>query len=421
MVFILLFALLTGNAGLAVWRYFENRRKEHGAGQVILNILTVLTAAVDAAIVVIIVTVVFAFEAHWYTRACFIAAGLLILLLLILLMAGKLTVRRIILFCAVAAFLAAAFFGSYWYTRYLDHIKVPEHFSYMTYAPYAKDTLAVKLDEKPSLVFDGLDLPKMDGATALYPVYAAFAQAVYPDLSRQQLVDILDLVSCSTTTYAYQNIVDGECDIIFVGGPSKEQEAYAEEKGVELVYTPIGREAFVFFVHPDNPVDSLTLDEIRGIYSGTITKWNELGASGLGKIRAFQRDEGSGSQTALLRFVMQDTPVMPAPKENVVTGMGGIVEQVSPYRNHKNAIGYSFRFYCTALMKDFDVKLLSIGGIPPTLENIENGMYPLASEFYAVTRSDADEDTQKLLEWIQGPQGQKLVEKSGYTPVQLHF
>ncbi len=54
-------------------------------------------------------------------------------------------------------------------------------------------------------------------------------------------------------------------------------------------------------------------------------------------------------------------------------------------------------------------------GVAPTLENIENGDYPLASYFYAVTRSDADENTLKLLNWITSEQGQALVEKCGYT------
>ena len=69
-------------------------------------------------------------------------------------------------------------------------------------------------------------------------------------------------------------------------------------------------------------------------------------------------------------------------------------------------------------MKGFDVKLLAVNGVHPTVENIENGTYPLASSFYAVTRSDADQNTLALLEWICGPQGQALVEKAGYTPLQ---
>ena len=212
------------------------------------------------------------------------------------------------------------------------------------------------------------------------------------------------------------DIVNGRCDVIFAAGPSEEQEEYAKDKGVELVYTPIGREAFVFFVHPDNPLEGLTLDEIRGIYSGRIARWDELGVKGLGGIIAYQRSEGSGSQTALKRFVMRDVPLM-EPRKNTVQGdMGGMVEVVSDYRNRKGAVGYSFRFYCTELMKDFHVKLLDVEGVAPTAENIKNGSYRLASEFYAVTRSDANENTRRLVEWITGPQGQRLVEKTGYVP-----
>ena len=63
------------------------------------------------------------------------------------------------------------------------------------------------------------------------------------------------------------------------------------------------------------------------------------------------------------------------------------------------------------------MKLLEINGAAPTVENIENGSYPLASSFYAVTRGDADENTLALLDWICGAQGQTLVEKTGYTPL----
>ncbi|WP_279401693.1 substrate-binding domain-containing protein [Piscibacillus salipiscarius] len=71
-----------------------------------------------------------------------------------------------------------------------------------------------------------------------------------------------------------------------------------EDKALNM--TPIGREAFVFFVHADNPVDSLKVEEIQGIYSGNITNWKEVGGEDV-EIRAFQRPEGSGSQTMLKR------------------------------------------------------------------------------------------------------------------------
>ncbi len=355
----------------------------------------------------------------WYFYVTWIVADLLVIGFISGLVLRFWNIKKFIVWLACFALAVGGICASYAYDQYLHDITLREYFKYETYTPFTANTLAKTLDEEPTLRFTDVNaVPRMDGATALYPVYAAFAQATYPSsMADMKALEIIEKVGCSTTGYAYRNIVDGRCDIIFVAGPSEEQEAYAAEKGVELVYTPIGREAFVFFVHPNNPLDSMTLSQIRSIYSGETTKWDQLGVKGLGNIRAYQREEGSGSQTALKRFVMRDTPLMNAETEMVQGGMGDMVEQVSSYKNHRNAIGYSFRFYCTALMKGFDVKLLAINGVEPTVENIENGTYPLASSFYAVTRSDADDNTLALLDWICGPQGQELVEKSGYTPI----
>ncbi len=287
------------------------------------------------------------------------------------------------------------------------------------YEPYSESSEIALLDGEAELVFEG-DLPKLDGATALYPVYSAFANAVYPEElvleDGSYNVWANEKVTCSTTTGAYHRIVTGEADIIFVGGPSQEQEEFAKEKGVELVYTPIGKEAFVFFVNSKNPIEDITLSQIQDIYSGSTVRWSELGVEGFGNIRAFQRDEGSGSQSALVK-IMGEKELMTPPKEDVIGGMGGIISRAADYRNYKNAIGYSFRFYSTEMVKNNQIKLLSINGVEPTLENIENGTYPVASHFYAVTRADADENILKLLDWIVGEQGQELVEKTGYTPL----
>ena len=358
------------------------------------------------------------FEPRWYLKIAYLLAGLLTVGLLLGLMCQWFNGKRFALWLACALLVGGCIGGVSAHDNYIRSITLREYFDYRTYKPYQQDSLVQTLDEKATLHFTREDtLPRMDGATALYPVYAAICQAVYPEPAAEDDAFYWDIITCSTTTRAYRDIVDGDRDIIFVAGPSEEQEAYAAKKGVELVYTPIGREAFVFFVHPDNPVESLTLDQLRGIYAGEITRWEQLGVEGLGEILAYQRDEGSGSQTALKRFVMRDTPLMPAEREKTVDGMGDMVDRVSAYQNHRNAIGFSFRFYSTALMKGFDVKLLAVNGVAPTVENIENGSYPLASSFYAVTRSDADENTLALLDWICGEQGQELIRKTGYTPI----
>ena len=410
-------AVLAANIYTAYCRRREKRLYEGQSHKTRLKGQIIALSLADAVIILIVVSLLNIVELHWYNKLCVFLAGLLAEGLLVGLMCRWWNWKRLIAWALCALLAAGGYWGCFRYDQYLESITFSEYFYYRTYQPFTEGSLVVKMEEEPTLRFTDEDtLPRMDGATALYPVYAAIAQATYPEsMNNLQHWDIEKKITCNTTGTAYRRIVDGYCDIIFVAGPSKEQEAYAGEKGVELVYTPIGREAFVFFVHPDNPIDGLTLEEIRNIYAGNITGWKQLGADGLGRILAYQRSEGSGSQTALERFVMRGTPLMLADKETYYDNMVGIVEEVSSYKNHKNAIGFSFRFYCTELMKGFNVKLLAVDGVEPTVQNIENGAYPLASYFYAVTRSDADENTLRLLSWITGPQGQALVEKCGYT------
>jgi phosphate transport system substrate-binding protein len=281
-----------------------------------------------------------------------------------------------------------------------------------TYAPYAQDTKAVLLGEPSTLKLD-TDLPLLDGATALYPLYSAFAQAVYPE-KKYNLYG--SEVVCRGTIRSYQSLIDREVDMIFVAPPSKEQSDIAEEAGVTFRYTPIGKEAFVFFVNARNPVENLTVEQLQAIYSGEITNWKVVGGNDE-SIRAFQRNKNSGSQTAFLRF-MKGKTIMDPLKEDIVSGMGGIISQTADYANYRNAIGFSFRFYANEMVNNQDVRLLKINGVYPDSETIGNGEYPLSSEFFAITLADNDKpNVLKLLDWIVSEQGQYLVKKTGYAPI----
>ena len=224
------------------------------------------------------------------------------------------------------------------------------------------------------------------------------------------------------TTFQYNNssagftvLAEGHTDVFFGTKADEGQAQEAREMGVEFDYTPIGREGFVFLVNVTNPVDSLTVEQVKGIYSGKITNWREVG--GVDEpIVAYQRNANSGSQSMMERF-MGDVTLMDPPGEMRSAGsMSGLVKGIADYDNGKGAIGYSFRYYVTDLVGDYDVKLLAIEGAAPTLENIEDGSYPITGEFYAVTRKgDADKNLTRLLDWIRGEQGQELVVKSGYA------
>ena len=298
----------------------------------------------------------------------------------------------------------------------------------LEYTPFEEENKLASLEQDASLQFDSPYTVSLDGATALYPVYAAFAQAVYPEVWPDSGAKIdysphHSTVECGGTVTAYHRLLKGEVQMIFAAGPSQAQLDAAYAAGKEFHLTPIGREAFVFFVNSKNPVTGLTVEEIQGIYSGKITHWSEVGGKNQ-KIRPFQRAEDSGSQTSLQKL-MAGLPLMEPEEEDRIAGMGGIIREVASYRNYHNALGFSFRYYSTEMVQNGDIRLLALNGIEPTRETIRDGSYPIASEFYAVTcapiGSPAPEVSNpylsSFLDWILSEEGQFLVEKTGYVGI----
>ena len=353
-------------------------------------------------------------------------AGFSILLALVVITSGYLNKkwrRRVGILLACILLGCVGFAG---YGAYKDAIPTLDERTYLLYQyePYTAGSKAVTLDEPSTLKFDAETAQgiRLDGATALYPIYASFVRNVWPTTGVElRLWQEDTTLACSGTIDAYTNLVYGKADMIFAAAPSQAQVDAARSAGMEFHLTPIGREAFVFFVNSKNPVDSLTVEEVQGIYTGTITNWKEVGGKNQ-SIRPFQRAENSGSQSALLRL-MEGLPLMEPEEEDRIDGMGGIINEVASYRNYKNAIGFSFRYYSTEMVQNGDIKLLALNGAKPTRETIRNGSYPTASEFYAITASpigqpapeESDEDLAALLDWILSEQGQRLIEEVGYV------
>lgn len=278
------------------------------------------------------------------------------------------------------------------------------------YLPHEPDSDLVRIDA--SLELTG-DLPVLDGAAALLPVYAAFIDAVYPvgsvtyeggafsdDNYYGENFAPDSKMQYQNTVRGYRAVVDGQTDILFCAAPSEEQKQYAAEQGVELVYVPIGLEAFVFFVNHNNPVDGLTTDQIRGIYAGEYTNWSQLGGVNRA-INPVTRLPGSGSQTVMDAFM--------AGRETAKKSVFAIAGA---------SIGYSFRYYLEGMVDDQGVKMLSLNGVYPSSENIRNRSYPIIAEFYAIYRADnPNENIPALVDWILSDEGQQIVEKSGYVGI----
>lgn len=297
--------------------------------------------------------------------------------------------------------------------QYHYKMKIPTvdaEINVFAYEPFVSQNKVVK--SQGSLQLEE-PVPRIDGATAMYPLYAAFVEATYP---KKSYPPYESEVMVNRTPVAYHHLIEGDVDLIFAAAPSESQQKRAEMRGLTLDMVPIGREAFVFFVHHKNNVDNLTLEQVKRIYAGEIPNWREVGGDNIA-IRAFQRPADSGSQTTLEK-IMEDTPIMKAPTEDVASGMGDIIHEVSKYRNYKNAIGYTFRYYSTNMVGNKEIKLLSIDGVAPTKENIRNGTYPLTSEFYAVTVGTDNPNVTRFVDWIVSEEGQTLVDKVGYVPVE---
>ncbi len=280
-----------------------------------------------------------------------------------------------------------------------------------SFVPFSENNKLVKI-ENPTLAIKE-NHPRMHGALALFPVYAAAAQAVYQNYLPEGDYAVPEYVYAGTSPEAFEAVLDGTYDMAFMLRPSDAQMAEAEKRGKTLAITPLGREAFVFFVSQVNPVNDLPSSLIRNIYARKIRRWDEVGGDAQ-PILAFQRPAGSGSQTAMERF-MGDVRLAVPLKEEFQYDMGGIVNRVADYRNYGNSIGYSFRYYVTTMFRHDGVKIIAVDGVEPTVENIRSGAYPLTGELVVVTAGSRNPHVQEMIVWFLSPQGQRLIEDVGYV------
>lgn len=376
-----------------------------------VKIILTLVIALLCPVVSIILMLVLLMSGFWTIT---VVASLLILPLVIPLIWVKKRKRYALIYLAFVLCVIVLGGTQVGINAYNDAItiNVTPNINVYEYLPFDQDSKIVKVDSK-TLSFDGVpkdQLPIIDGATAAFPVYSAFVHAVYPETT-----EIYDGVfEYNNTVGGYELLAEKKTDLFLGAAPSKEQIAYAEQNGTTFAYTQMGYEAFVFFVHKDNPIESLTLEQIKGIYSGEITNWKEVGGKNE-KIVPFQRNEGSGSQSMLIRL-MGDTPIIEPDKQTMVGAMGGIIEKVADYKNKSTSIGFSFRYYVEGIIKNPDIKLIAIDGVAPTKENIRNGTYPIIAPVYAVTyEGNPKENVQKLIDWILSDEGQYIIEQTGYV------
>ena len=256
------------------------------------------------------------------------------------------------------------------------------------------------------------DLSKIDSSTGAYPMAVALAN------NALNINNADELFTSSKTVQAGKNVVDGTKDIAFAPYPGDEVLNYAKEKGVELECVKIANNAFVFMVNDKNPVNGLTSQQVRDIYSGKIKKWSEVGGENA-EIVPLQRNEDSGSQVEMKNF-MGSTKLLTPYTEYTIGSMADIVDNLrKPFDGTKSAIGYTFLYYVTSMVESDGIKLLDLDGVTPSKENIINETYPLISPYYAIIRKDSSEDSmaRRWVNYILSDEGQNVIESANYVRV----
>lgn len=258
------------------------------------------------------------------------------------------------------------------------------------------------------------NFPRMDGSTSCVPL----GQAVASVLLGESREECAGLAQFNRTTQSFRNLKDGLCDILIVSEPNAAVFDEMEAEGFNYEIVPIATDALIFVVNESNPVDNLTTEQIRGIYTGEITNWSEVGGADE-EIIPFQRNEGAGSQALMLKLVMGDTPMMEPPKEYLVSSMGGLMSAVKSYDNSASAIGYSVYYYANDMKMAEGLKILSVDGVMPSPETIQSGEYPYLNAYYSVISAEEAEmsPARILFNWLASEDGQRLVDMEGYVSI----
>ena len=216
------------------------------------------------------------------------------------------------------------------------------------------------------------------------------------------------------------SLINGTVSIANASRSIKEEEIEnARANGIDPVEFVVARDAIAVIVHPSNPVDHLTLQQISDIYSGKLTNWQELGGEDRPIVR-LSRETNSGTHVYFLETVVRlgqkdndtffsaDTLLLPSSE-----GIGAEVRQ------NPNAIGYDGLGYITDDMKTVAVGLTAEGPFwLPSIETVNTGEYPVARDLYMYTAGEPTGIVSEYLDWIHQTEAQAIVRELGFVPIQ---
>jgi phosphate transport system substrate-binding protein len=274
--------------------------------------------------------------------------------------------------------------------------------------------------------------PLVDGSTSTQPLQSLIAcklldidyewggwltQTIMPapEEDEESRSFIWNHVQHTGTHGAIINLINGNADIILVARKASAPELeVGKEKNVKLIETPVAIDAFIFILNGSNPVTSLTNAQIRDIYTGAITRWDQVEGSH-NKINPYRRNVTSGSQVLMEELVMKGTPMMEMPEMHEFFSMMGPFEQLA---HDRDGICYTVYYYKEFMVRPERVKHIAVDGVYPDYNTLRTREYPYATEVYLSIREDLNKSSMayKLYELLLTGAGREVIKESGYVP-----
>ncbi len=208
-------------------------------------------------------------------------------------------------------------------------------------------------------------------------------------------------------------LINGGTEICQASRPMKSSEVDKLKErfnstGIEI---PVARDGLSLYLNEENKISELTLDQLKGIYTGQITNWKEVGGDDA-KIVLYGRENSSGTYVYFKDNVLKGADF--SAQTQTLPGTGAIVNAIS---KDKDGIGYGGAAYAKGVKYCKVKKDAQTPGYEPTLENVKSGNYPISRYLFWYLRNKPTGGTKKLVDWVLSEQGQQIVNKVGYFPV----
>jgi phosphate transport system substrate-binding protein len=208
-------------------------------------------------------------------------------------------------------------------------------------------------------------------------------------------------------------LLNGTTDIANASRPMKssEREKMKQRYNSLGVEVKIAKDGLSVYLHESNPVRELSLDQLKGIYTGMITNWSEVGGKSE-KIIVYGRENSSGTYVYFKDNVLGGEDFAPA-----VQTLPGTAAVVNAVTKDVNGIGYGGAAYAKGIKFCLVKKDAKSIAYEPNEENVKSGNYPISRYLYMYLRNKPTGELQKYVDWILSPEGQSIVSKVGYFPV----